>query len=316
MAHEVETMMYVGATPWHGIGKKLEKAPDTETAIVEAGLDWTVHREPLYRKVTLADQTELQEVEAQCVVRDSDGKIITHSVGPEWREVQNRVTFKWFDPWVQQGLVTLETAGSLRGGQIVWVLAKVVAGTLDIGKGDPVDLYVLLANGHGRMAVRSGLTGTRVVCMNTLSISINSSESQLVRLSHTKNVVENLTKLREVIDVARGEFAATAEQYKWLAGRGINQEDLRRYVRVITDKTESERKETKTEAKIIQLFETGRGSDLPTAKGTWWGAYNAVTEFLTWERGKSQAGRLDNVWFGQGKSFNKRALDTALRLAA
>jgi phage/plasmid-like protein (TIGR03299 family) len=51
--------------------------------------------------------------------------------------------------------------------------------------------------------------------------------------------------------------------------------------------------------KILHLFEEGRGAQLPGVKGTAWAAYNAVTEYNTWERGRSQDNRLNNVWLSQ-----------------
>lgn len=35
---------------------------------------------------------------------------------------------------------------------------------------------------------------------------------------------------------------------------------------------------------LTELFESGRGNDLPGARGTAWAAYNAVTEWVTHER--------------------------------
>jgi hypothetical protein len=86
-------------------------------------------------------------------------------------------------------------------------------------------------------------------------------------------------------------------------------------VKLITNNEEAE-KETKIEKKVVQLFQSGRGSELESAKGTWWGAYNAMSEYLTWERGKDAGRRLDNLWLGDGKQLNRRAFETALRMAA
>jgi hypothetical protein len=51
--------------------------------------------------------------------------------------------------------------------------------------------------------------------------------------------------------------------------------------------------------KILRNFEEGIGADLPGVKGTAWAAYNAVTQYNTWERGRSVDNRLNNTWLAQ-----------------
>src|SRR5205823_12189648 len=83
----------------------------------------------------------------------------------------------------------------------------------------------------GSLAVRCGFTPVRVVCANTLAMAHGDDASKLIRVKHTKDVLENLANVREVMDLANQQFEATAEQYRRLARKSINQDDLRKYVR-------------------------------------------------------------------------------------
>ena len=42
MSANVETMFYTREKPWHGLGTRVEEAPDSREALRLAGLDWRV----------------------------------------------------------------------------------------------------------------------------------------------------------------------------------------------------------------------------------------------------------------------------------
>ena len=112
-----------------------------------------------------------------------------------------------------------------------------------------------------------------------------SDASKLIRVKHTREVIENLSNIREIMDVANSEFEATAEQYRALARKSINQNDLRNYfkrVLKIEDDKEPSTRSLKMMVEIIRLAETGRGNvDLPSIRGTLLeAAYNGVNEWL------------------------------------
>ena len=130
-------------------------------------------------------------------------------------------------------------------------------------------------------------------------------------------MLENLANIREVMDLANAEFEATAEQYRLLARKSINQADLRKYVRRVL-KIDEENPSTRSlniVEEIVRLAETGRGNDLPSIRGTYWTAYNGVSEYLTYNRGRSEDNRLNSLWFGDGLSTNRYALEVALDMA-
>ena len=66
---------------------------------------------------------------------------------------------------------------------------------------------------------------------------------------------------------------------------------------------------------IVGLAVTGRGNDLPSIRGTYWSAYNGVSEWLTYNRGRSEDNRLNSLWFGGSALTNRHALEVALDMA-
>lgn len=308
MAHEFETGFFVGQPAWHGLGVLVKEAPSVSDAIIMAGLDWEVSTKSLF----LGDG---REVTHRATIRDSDDSILG-VVGPAYTPLQNRTAFDWFQPLIESGDVSLEAAGSLKSGRRVWLLGKVNVDPQEIVKGDAVEAYVLLAHAHdGTLAIRVGFTGVRVVCNNTLQWALNQDESgadqSLIKIPHRAHAEKALETARDAMNLATRQFEMTADQFRTLASYGCDDLRLRRYVREVFNPgaADDEKASKQTVGKVAKLFESGRGSEL--SRGTMWGAYNAVTEFVTHERGRTQDSRLDAQWFGEGAAVTKRALVVA-----
>lgn len=302
-------MFYLGETPWHGLGNRLEVSPTIEEGIRLAGLDWTVERKQLVIEGTEA------KVPAFATVRNTDQHVLG-VVGRTYKPLQNIEAFKWFQPYLDSGEVELHTAGSLAGGSRVWVLALIKNSSAEIVEGDEILQFILLSNSHdGSSAIRAGLTGVRCVCANTVAAALSSAKSKLVRVRHSSNAPAALDKVRESLNLARREFTATAEGMRQMAVAGCNTSDLKRYVREVFEPKDDESADRLCE-RVVPLFEDGRGAELKGVKGTMWGAYNAVTELLTWERGRSADTRLENLWFGAAGNLAQRAYNVGLKMAA
>lgn len=314
MAHEIESMAYFGARCWHGLGRALtdDDVYDWPSASKKAGLDWEVELVPLVTGDTQA------QVDHNAVRRTTDKRILG-VVGPRYHPLQNKDAFGWFTPFLDAREAALHTCGALKGGSRVWVLAKLNRDPMVVAKDDEVAKFVLLSHSHdGSLAVRCGFTPIRVVCQNTLSMAHGSDASKLVRIRHTRDVLENLTNIREVMDAANAEFEATADQFRLLARRSINQADLRKYVKRVLRVEDGQEVSTRTAniiEEIVRLAEVGRGNDLPSIRGTYWSAYNGISEYLTHESGRSVDNRMNSLWYGDGAAVNRHALAVALDMA-
>lgn len=108
------------------------------------------------------------------------------TVGDKYHQLQSIEAFKWFEPWLDTREVAIETAGTLKGGRIDWVLARIMRDDLEIGGGDRIAKYVTLTTSHdGSEATRVGFTPIRIVCWNTVSAAHRDTASKLLKVRHT-----------------------------------------------------------------------------------------------------------------------------------
>lgn len=309
MSHEMETMFSVKEVPWHKLGKIVQEAPNAEEAIKLAGLDWTVGLKNL---VT----TEGIPVPQMAVIRESDNGVLG-VVGKNWTPVQNTKAFSFFDPFVDSGECTFETAGSLMNGKKVWILAKINRKPMQIAKGDEVAKYVMLSNGHdGLTAVKVGFTPIRIVCANTLRMAEGERKGNaLLSIRHKQTVNEALDKVRDIVNVADQRFEATAEQYRQMLKMNVSKGTIDRFVKEVffTHEEIKQRQEVRLEKMtetITRLFETGYGNNLKNVSGTGWALYNAATQYLSYDSGRTEDTRLNGLWFGGMQATqNKKAFD-------
>jgi len=303
--------------PWHNHPscKVIDTVATIEEGIKLAKMDWTVNKEPTFLR-------DGRESGAYALVRSDNNIILGAGVGEMYTPLQNKYAFQWFQPFLDSKEVVLDTAGALHGGQKVWVLAKIKRDNEQITPNDEVEKYLMLSNSHdGTTAVRVGFTPIRVVCANTLAMAHTKGnrENNLIRIRHHKDVEINLERVRDIVNAVDTEFKATAEQYRTLAHRNINQNDLRQYVKVVfgmepkTGKTELSTRSKNVLEKIIGIFENDRNEKV--AGANYWTAYNAVSEYLNYDRGHNVDSRLNSLWFGQSSMLNKDAFETALALA-
>ena len=236
------------------------------------------------------------------------------TVGERYTCLQNQEAFAWMQEFVDAGVATIEHAGSLKLGQLVFMQAKVASvQPIEIIKGDAIESYITLLNSFdGSTSVFAGFFPRRIFCQNQLPAL---KSSKMLKLKHTKNVTIGLDKIREIMDVHTQEFLATTEQYKFLASKGVNKKDLEKYVRLLFKKDENdeaEMRESRIE-EIQYLFESGRGASELTHN--YYGAFNAINEHLNYNAGRGVDTRLESLWKGVNASVNQRAFDVALQLA-
>jgi phage/plasmid-like protein (TIGR03299 family) len=315
MAHQVETMAYAGEVPWHGLGVSVSNDLTPVQMMQKAGLDWTVHEVESFVEFN-GDRIPTGQ---KSLVRSSDAKVLTN-VGPDWKPVQNEQAFEFFGEYVFAGDMEMHTAGSLKGGQVVWALAK-VKDSFELFKGDRVDSYLLFSNPHqyGK-SIDVRFTPIRVVCNNTLSLSLSMQAERQVRVGH--RVEFNPTEVKEALGIASEKLATYKEMAEYLGSKRFSMDKLIEYYNTVYPRTSDKRVADKKlsadtlsrNAKAcLDVLETQPGANF--AEGSWWQAYNSVTFNTDHVQGRNADNRMHSAWFGSNQARKKIALEKAIEFA-
>lgn len=271
MAHMVESMMYAGEVPWHGLGTRVDSAPSSAEAIRLAGLDWDVMQSPV--------QVGGADVEGYMAnVRSSDGKVLGIT-SDKYVPVQNCEAFDFTDSIIG-GDVRYETAGSLKGGKLVWLLARLEGRKI---LGDEIQQYLTFATGHdGKTPVRVFDTSTRVVCANTYQMALRGAK-RVWHFEHASGVHDKLREARETLANARDYMDALGARAEELYEQKLSRDNVDAILgQVFGDESVLEGQPMK-QKRIVMLKDrlmevyTGR-DDLQNFRGTAWGMYNAFAD--------------------------------------
>jgi phage/plasmid-like protein (TIGR03299 family) len=316
MAHELEIvngeaqMAYVGDVPWHGLGTEVSPDLSPEEFQVAAGLDWDVTKE------TMKTESGIIIPNKQALVRSSDGTVLD-VVGKGWNPVQNSEAFEFFNEYVEAGDMEMHTAGSLKNGQMVWALAKTKE-SFELFNGDLTENYFLFTNPHqfGK-SINIRMTPIRVVCNNTLTLSLSKQSDQMVSVNHRKAFDPD--EVKEQMGIAREKMIQYRSMAEFLGSKRFNRENVTQYFNEVFGAPAKEKENnvipfTSRNAKTaMENLETQPGANF--AEGSWWQAFNAVTYMTDHLQGRGNDARLQSAWYGRNRKVKLGALEKALEYA-
>lgn len=303
MATNIESLFSVRETPWHGLGTAVSEAPTSADAIKLAELDWEVHSKPIY------DMFGQQINGFVANTRDRDNSILG-IVSDKYQIVQNAEAFEFTDTLLENGDIRYETAGSLRKGKQIWLLAKMPQQQI---LDDAVEPYICFTNTHdGTGAIRVCLTPIRVVCQNTLNLALRKAK----RSWSTKHMGVMASKLNEakltlgMADKYMHELNNSAEQ---LVERKLYEEELNQIINElfpIDTEKDSVRKVNNMMQLRNEFYRCYEMPDIKQFQNTAWGAVNAMSDMVGhMTPARKTATYKENRW---GKIMNGHPLMDAL----
>ncbi|MBJ8505302.1 DUF932 domain-containing protein [Acinetobacter seifertii] len=349
MAHQVETMAFIGQTPWHGLGNQLPQNQPIEVWAQQAGMDWRIESSNVsYMARNERGQNILMPYEEQRVLYRSDTHAPLSVVSQRYQEVQPKEILEFYRDLTEQSGFELETAGILKGGRKFWALAR-TGQSAALKNKDVSNGYILLATAcDGTLATTAQFTSIRVVCNNTLAIALRGQNSSpgVVKVPHSTKF--DAEKIKQQLGISVRAWDEHMYEMKQLSQRKVTQQEAAAYFDAVFNNTNlsiaeqdesiiqfyrnvarpqpthSSKADNKAEpngramSKVMTMFNGhGRGAELASAKDTAYGLLCSITEFVDHERRAiSTDHRMDSAWFGAGASIKQRGLEQILRLVS
>jgi phage/plasmid-like protein (TIGR03299 family) len=310
MAHELDmsnnmvNMAFQGKVPWHGFGKVMSPNADLGTWKREAGMEWEAKESGVkFQTHYIQLSCDEQIFEGKKVIYRSDTLAPLSIVSDSYKVVQPGQMIDFFGNLIEHHGFTMETAGCLYGGRIFWALAN-TAKAEDVGGGDMVKPYALCVSSvDAMMSTAIHLTSVRVVCMNTLRMSVGKTGSKaIVRVPH--NQIFDPTKAQIKAGLVEGVWEEFIGNARLMAGIRLDKATaLDILVATLKKKWKDEEGDEMSKEeiedsnwsikKIMNLYADNQaiGANLLSANGTAWGFLNAVTQFCDYETGYVNADR-------------------------
>jgi phage/plasmid-like protein (TIGR03299 family) len=278
MPANIETMFTVREKPWHGLGVTLDEAPNSAEALRQSGLDWVVQPHKIYIANSTDDDKALVEGYVGNV-RSSDQSLLG-IVSERYKVVQNHEAFAFTDLLVGDGDVRYETAGSLRNGRQVWMLARMNRSLSLLG--DAFDPYLCFVNSHdGTGAVRVLMTPIRIVCQNTLNIALRGAQRSW-STPHVGDISARLAAAQNTLELADRYIIRLEKEADILAQTPVSAARFDEILESLfpVDAQATPRSKATTLAQREGVQRAYGADDLQRFSGTGWGVVNAVSDFV------------------------------------
>jgi len=224
----------------------------------------------------------------QAIIREDTQEVLNVS-SSTYELYSNRETAELvellLDSDVTSGGVKFETGGVLKGGALVWFLAR-LDDPIDVpGDSSPIYPYISVLNSHdGTAALRAINTSIRIVCWNTWSAAEKEGEKsgRTFSFRHTGTIRDRIQDAREVLLGAQDDAERWAQYAKKMIAIPIEDTHVETFLAdfVPMPPTPTERSADNVRQARNAIKKFYHSPSCASIAGTAWGLIMATGEYL------------------------------------
>ena len=344
----VEATHYGEIKPaWHGLGTQYDDPMTSEFAMKEAHADFEVSMQPVVALTPdLVDAMNSGSfINASmlkgCIIEGSTCNVRMDINQPiaitsdKYGLIQNADAFRFISNicGMEDNAPVIDTMGVLNDGSTFASIR--MKSIYDLGKGDDVDMYLIVKNSFNSKEALSVFTAfQRVVCQNTLNAAFRNAQSKLL-IRHTRYAnnrladIENAAKTLKFYELYKEEFMSNMERLKTIK---LTDKQCEKIIckTIMTDDAWSVYEKsnydrfnddlsTRTKNQVenaLNVMETGVGQKECADKGTGLWVYNGITTlYANHTKFKDDEKKFNSIFGGGADGKQQKAFELISNVA-
>lgn len=290
-----------------GFLKKLD-TKDIQLAMEEAEHNFTVE------KANLFTDDGLQIPDKVAVISKKGYHKYLGTVGRNWEPVQPETIYELVQELLNNTDGKINGSYTLYNGSVIGVLINLA--TKEYISNDPVELnFMMMTSFNGTHAVSGYATTNRIVCTNQCNTS-----NAFYNLRHTRNVFNRIDIIKNMLKFYNNEIRNFDSKMMQMVQYHMDNDKAVKWFQTLFPKPKTDRSKHALENQLsifVECLNNGMGTNIPGVRGTCYGVFQALTEYVNHKRSTRihndrdpEEVMFDSVHFGSGN----RIIQNGMRL--
>lgn len=279
---------------------------NTNEAMIAADHDFIVEKQSLVTEqgVNIPDRVAIIRI---------DGQKYLGTVGHGWEPVQPEAIYELAQDLMEATGGKINGVFSMFDGAVMGISFELAE--REYVAGDPVKLNFVMMNAFNGT---HGVAG-HATCYRSLSQVYANTSNKVYNLRHTKNVANRMQVVKNMLKYYQKEIDIFDKKMMKLVASNMGQQEAVEWFRGLFPKPNSKRAEVTLENQVeifIDCLVNGQGSSLQGVRGTRYGAFQALLEYINHHKSirvcndrDADEVRFQSIHFGSGNDLTQRGLN-------
>jgi phage/plasmid-like protein (TIGR03299 family) len=236
------------------------------------------------------------------------------TVGKGWTPVQPEVIYDMANHLIESTEGKINGVFNMFDGSVIGVSFNLA--NREYVAGDPTELNFLMCTSfNGMYGISGSATTKRMACLNEVNTS-----NKVYNLRHTRFVNNRLEVVKNILQFYDKEIKEFDKKMNKLANIRMGHKEAVEWFRSLFPEPKSTKSEKLLDNQtsiFVNLLVDGRGSNIVGVKGTSYGAFQALTEYINHHRsvkvhnGREEAEvKFQSIHFGTGNGLAQKGLNS------